>query len=86
MWFIEFYKTEQGEIPVQEFLDGLPPKLKAKAVHDIDLLEEFGNSLREPHSKALQGEQGLFKLRVKIASDIARVFYFFFVSRKEKLF
>ena len=36
--------------------------------------------MREPYSKPIQ--DGLFELRVKFATDIARVFYFFFVGQK----
>ena len=37
-------------------------------------------SLREPYSKAMG--DGLFELRVKFASDITRIFYFFVVNNK----
>lgn len=56
----------------------MPPKLQAKALHDIELLEEFGEELREPHVKAIKGSKykGIYELRIKFAGDIARVFYF----------
>lgn len=54
--------------------------MKAKAVASIELLSDYGNSLREPHSKAL--DDGLFELRIKFASDISRIFYFFVVNNK----
>ena len=40
---IEFYKTADGYEPVQEFLDSLEPKMKAKTLRTIDLLEKNGN-------------------------------------------
>ena len=46
----------------------------------ILLLEEFGNNLREPHSKAMG--DGLFELRIKFSNDISRIFYFFCVGNK----
>ena len=46
----------------------------------IDILAEFGNALREPYSKAIG--KGLFELRIKFASDITRIFYFFYVDTK----
>ncbi|MEI6856974.1 type II toxin-antitoxin system RelE/ParE family toxin [Psychrilyobacter sp.] len=49
-------------------------------VRDIELLEEYGNQLREPHSKHIK--DGIFELRTKQGSDISRVFYFFFVDNK----
>lgn len=38
-----------------------------------------GDRLREPYSKHVQ--DGLFELRVKFSSDIARVFYFLLRSK-----
>ena len=45
---VEFYKKENGDIPVEEFLDGLNVKMKAKSVGLIKILQEKGNLLREP--------------------------------------
>lgn len=56
-----------------------PPKLSAKAHHDLGALREQASLLREPHSKAM-GE-GLFELRIRQGSNIVRAFYFFFVGR-----
>lgn len=77
-WIIDFYKKENEESPVEEFLDCLPPKLQAKAIREIDLLEEFGIMLPYPHAKDIKGDRykGLWELRVKVATDISRVFYF----------
>ncbi len=80
MFEVEFYCLPSGEKPVVEFLDGLDKKMRAKALHSISVLEEFGNQLREPHSKPM-GE-GLFELRIQFASDISRIFYFFVVDNK----
>ena len=74
MWNIIFYEKEDGTIPVQKFLDALPTKHRAKAVHDIDVLEKYGTALTEPHVKHIQGK--LWELRIRSASDISRVFYF----------
>jgi phage-related protein len=59
-----------------DFIDGLPGKMRAKALRSINLLREFGPFLREPHSKPVVGWKGLMELRVKFASDICRLFYF----------
>lgn len=80
MFEVEFYETESGEIPVSRFLDSLPVKMRTKAVATIEILSEYGNLLREPYSKALN--DGLFELRIKFASDISRIFYFFVVDNK----
>lgn len=80
MWKIEFYEKENGEIPVQDFLLSVDKKMRAKAFKEIDLLEEYGTNLREPYSKAIKS--GIFELRIKVATDISRVFYFFFDGKK----
>jgi phage-related protein len=80
MYEIIFYNSEDGKCPVQDFLDSLNPKLLAKTLRTIDLLEHNGLQLREPYSKML--EDGIFELRTKQSSDITRVLYFFFVGGK----
>jgi phage-related protein len=54
--------------------------MRVKALGSIDILAEFGNTLREPYSKAVG--RGLFELRIKFAGDITRIFYFFFFFNK----
>ena len=73
---VNFYTLPDGSKPVENFLDGLTDiKLKAKVLHDMELLEMFGNELRQPQSKYLT--DGIFELRTKQSSNIARCFYFF---------
>ena len=71
----EYYKKENGDIPVLDFLLSLEAKMRAKAFSEIELLEKHGPDLREPYVKPLRGK-GLFELRIKFASDISRIFYF----------
>ena len=75
---VEFYQKENGEVPVREFLESLPPKLRAKTFREIELLKDHGPNLREPHTKPIKGKdnKGIFELRVKFSTDISRVFYF----------
>ncbi len=80
MFDIEFYRLPDGGVPVQEFLDSLDRRMRAKALYGIAILEEYGNQLREPYSKSLG--DGLFELRVKFANDISRIFYFFLIGNK----
>ena len=79
-WNVEFYKKENGDIPVLDFLLSLEPKMRAKAFSEIELLEKHGTNLREPYTKPLKGDKykNLFELRVKFSSDISRIFYFTF--------
>ena len=73
---VEFYEKENGEIPVINFIDSLEPKLGAKVLSLIEILEEKGNQLRLPYSECL--EDGIFELRCKFGSDITRTLYFFY--------
>ena len=77
---VEVYEKENGEIPFVEFIQALPEKLQAKVLRSIDLLEEYGSSLREPYSKHI--DDGIFELRTKYASDITRSMYFFFEGNR----
>lgn len=74
------YEKENGEIPVEEFLDSINPKMRAKIFGLLSILQEKGNMLREPYSKHL--EDGIFELRCKLGNDITRVLYFFYYEEK----
>ena len=69
IYLIDFYKKENGKIPVQDFLYSLEPKLRAKAFRDIELLQNLGNELKEPYVKSLKGNKnkGLYELRIKFS-------------------
>ncbi len=73
---VEFYEKENGEILVINFIDSLEPKMGAKVLSLIEILEEKGNQLRLPYSECL--EDGIFELRCKFGSDITRTLYFFY--------
>lgn len=75
---VEFYKKSNGKVPVKDFLYSLEPKLRAKAFSDIELLRKLGDELKEPYVKPIKGKKnkGLYELRIKFSSDIARIFYF----------
>ena len=62
--------------PGRLFLDSLDSKIKAKVFRSIELLEEFGPFLREPHSKKLEGYNNLFELRIHQSTNSIRLFYF----------
>jgi len=83
-WIIEYYQKENGEIPVEDFLLTLNPKLRAKAYSDIMLLKQLGINIRAPYSSPIKGEKykGIFELRTKFSSDITRIFYFLFDKNK----
>lgn len=74
------YEKENGEVPVENFLNALDVKMRAKMYGMIGLLQEKGNQLREPYSKHL--DDGIFELRCKVGSNITRVLYFFYYEGK----
>ena len=80
---IVFYKKRGGQCPIQEFLDSLDVKMRAKALLMVALLREHGANLRLPYSKQL--EDGIFELRAKQGSNITRLLYFFFAGKKAVL-
>lgn len=80
MYEIFFYETEDGKCPVEEFLHTMEPKMLAKALRIIDLLEHNGSRLREPYSKFLRN--GIFELRIKQGTNITRLLYFFMIEKK----
>ena len=77
---VEFYDLPNGKEPAKDFLLSLEPKMRAKMLWTIQLLQENGTALRMPYSESL--EDGIFELRAKVGSDISRVLYFFFVGDK----
>jgi phage-related protein len=75
-----FYKKENGDCPVEQFLASLDIKMRAKMVGLLELLEEKGNGLREPYSKQL--DDGIFEIRCKVGNNITRILYFFYFEGK----
>lgn len=80
MFDVSYYTLPNGRKPVKDFIDSLTPKMQVKAMASIEILEEFGNQLREPYSKPMG--DGIFELRIQFASDISHIFYFFFVGNR----
>ena len=76
---IIYSKADNSE-PVMSFLETLPHKIYAKVARSINLLQTYGNELREPDSKEL--EDGIFELRVIQGTDTVRILYFFIIGRK----
>ncbi|HNW12585.1 MAG TPA: type II toxin-antitoxin system RelE/ParE family toxin [Candidatus Rifleibacterium sp.] len=75
-----FFEKEDGEQPAKTFVASLDSKLRAKAVRLMKMLADNGPDLREPYLKHLC--DGIFEIKPKVATNVARVLYFFFVGRK----
>lgn len=76
---VEYYETEDGARPAEEFILSQDKKMQAKLFASLELLELRGPELREPYSKSLGN--GIFELRAKQGTDISRVLYFFVIGR-----
>ncbi len=77
---IIFYTKKDSSMPAQEFISSLDPKMKAKILRIIDLLEVNGPLTRLPYSEHL--EDGIFEIRAIQGSNITRVLYFFTKGQK----
>ena len=77
---VGFYEKENGEKPVELFLDKRDIKMRSKLLMILKILQEKGNLLSEPYSKHL--DDGIFEIRGKVGSDISRVLYFFYFGGK----
>ena len=75
-----FYEKENGDCPIEEFMNSLDIKMRAKMIGLLELLEEKGIQLREPYSKII--EDGIFEIRCKVGNNISRVLYFFYFEGK----
>lgn len=65
-----------GTYPVREFIESLTDQDQVDALALVKLIEERGNRLREPQSKALG--KGLYELR----RNQVRIFYMFGPGRR----
>ena len=77
---IVFYKTSNNICPVKDFLLNTDIKMRAKLSSLMEILEEYGNLLREPYSKYLR--DGIFELRCQSGNNISRILYFFYCDNK----
>ena len=79
MWNVELFVSSSGQCPVEHLLESLTyPKLKAKVLRNLDLLEIFGINLREPYVKKLKDTRGsMFELRSIQGNHHVRIFFIF---------
>lgn len=75
-----FYETAGGKEPAKEYISMLAPKVIAKFLKVIELLECNGPEVKMPYSRNL--ESGIFEIRVIQSNNISRILYFFTNSGK----
>lgn len=80
MYSIQFFTTDHGKKPTEEFLLSLDEKMRVKVLRNMQHLQIHGPRLREPYSKPLG--DGIFELRTQASGNITRVLYFFYVGHR----
>lgn len=69
------FREADGRIPMQDWLDFLPTKARAKCLHYMLLLAASGHELRRPIADILR--DGIYELRPSHQGIKYRVLYFF---------
>ncbi len=72
---VVFFKESDGSVPLLEWLEELPAKVKDKCRLRIERLKELGHELRRPEADYLR--DGVYELRVRHQSLNYRMLYFF---------
>jgi len=87
-WNIKYYTTSRGDAPVFIFLSSLAEKSRAKIVHTIALLQEYGPIIQPPYAKKLQ--PNLWELRSSgkepirvLYTKYKQVFYLLHIFKKK---
>ena len=80
MFTVVLYETEDGKTPVEDWMDSLDPKMRAKLIAMLLLLEEKGNALRKPYTESLG--DGIFELRAIQGNNISRALFFFYFNKR----
>jgi len=71
-----FYKTVDGNCPVQDFLDSLPGKVAQKVAWALSLLEDL-EVVPSSYFKKLVGTKEIWECRIQFATNAYRIFCFF---------
>jgi phage-related protein len=74
VWHVIFYKGENGNQPVKDFILGQSDGAIGEIIHVIDLLHKFDLSLGLPYVEKVRGK--IWSLRIKHSSDYYRILYF----------
>jgi phage-related protein len=72
---IVFYKDDDNNVPILEWLDNLPPKAQNKCFTKLKRLSELGYELRRPEADYLRDK--IYELRIGLQGINYRILYFF---------
>ncbi|MBD1583670.1 type II toxin-antitoxin system RelE/ParE family toxin [Pseudoalteromonas sp. S16_S37] len=73
---INFYCTDDGKCPVEEFLDSLNSRQAQKVAWVLQLVEEL-DTVPTTYLKKLVNTDGIWEVRVQISGNIFRLLGFF---------
>jgi len=73
-WVVDFYEAATGYAPVEQFLDRLTEKQRAKLFGLITMLKAYGPTLPFPYSSQVRGR--LRELRTQLGKTRMRILYF----------
>ena len=73
---INFYRSESGKSPVEEFLDNLTAKQAKKVVWVLNMVEAHIN-VPSKYFKKMVNTDNLWEVRVNFGSNIFRILCFF---------
>jgi phage-related protein len=74
---VGFYKTENGKIPIQEYLDSLPGKIVQKITWVLSIIEEL-KQIPLTYFRKITSSNGIYEIRIKLGSNIFRLLGFFY--------
>jgi len=69
---ISFYQTDFGDSPVEEFLTGLQPQVRAKVVRTLELLRTLP-VIPGKFWQKMKGAENLWEVRVEYGGNIFRI-------------
>ncbi|HEY6170879.1 MAG TPA: type II toxin-antitoxin system RelE/ParE family toxin [Candidatus Kapabacteria bacterium] len=75
MRVVEFYRTETGGNPVEDFLVSLPSKVRQKAVWVLKAIEQL-QRVSTQYLKKLDGTDDIWEIRIIHAKDSIRLLCF----------
>jgi phage-related protein len=73
---VQFYRTEKGECPVEEFLDSLPAKVAQKITWVLKIIEEF-ERIPKSYFKKIESTE-VYECRIIFGGNIYRILGFFY--------
>ena len=80
-WDVEFYASEEGDSPVNDWYLKQDAKVQAKFARIFELLEEHGTAVTKPYIGSIKNTK-LFEIRIKQQTNIYRILYFAFTGKQ----